>query len=348
MTSRSSSLGRLSDEHLVAELLRLARCERDVTAELIAHLAELDARRLYLGQGFASLFVYCTGALRLSEHEAYNRIEAARAARRFPLVLDLLREGSLTLTTVRLLAPQLTLQNHDDLLASASGKSRREVEELLAERFPRPAVPPFVRKLPGARSQVASVRSALGAGPAAAAASVEVGTVAPARVSESPSAAALMLPPTAQTSQLQPTPLPQSTPTPQTPSHRAAVVPLATDQYKITFTAKAETYRKLRHAQDLLRHQIPTETPRRSSTALSRRSFGNWRRRMWPRQTGLARAGARIPYRGTSPPRSGERSGSGTAGVAPSWRRTAGAAGSGASWNSITFVRTVPAAKHRS
>jgi hypothetical protein len=94
----------LSDAELVAELTSLASRERGVTAHLIAHLAEFDARRLYLAAGFSFLFAYCTAVLRLSEPEAYNRIEAARAARRFPVIRDRLTEGSLTMTTVRILA----------------------------------------------------------------------------------------------------------------------------------------------------------------------------------------------------------------------------------------------------
>jgi hypothetical protein len=77
---------RLSDAELLAAVARLARSEREATTSLVSHIAELDARRLYLGEGFSSMFAYCTGALHLSEHEAYNRIEAARATRRFPVV----------------------------------------------------------------------------------------------------------------------------------------------------------------------------------------------------------------------------------------------------------------------
>src|SRR5687768_15251450 len=99
-----------------------------------------------------SLFTYCTEALRLSEHEAYNRIEAARAARRFPILLALLEEGRLNLTTVRLLGPHLTAENHQELVAAAAGKSKREVEELLARRFPQPAVASSVRRLPATPS----------------------------------------------------------------------------------------------------------------------------------------------------------------------------------------------------
>lgn len=96
----------LSDVELVAEVRSLAGRERQTTAALVAHLAEFDARRLYLAAGFSSLFKYCCEVLRLSEAEAYNRIEAARVARRFPLILDSLADGSLNITTVRILASQ--------------------------------------------------------------------------------------------------------------------------------------------------------------------------------------------------------------------------------------------------
>src|SRR6185369_16887110 len=97
----------LSDAELVAEVTSLAIREHEATARLIAHLAELDARRLYLGAGFASLFTYCMEVLRLSEAETYNRIEAARVARKFPAILDRLAQRSLSLTTVGVLASHL-------------------------------------------------------------------------------------------------------------------------------------------------------------------------------------------------------------------------------------------------
>ena len=126
----------LSDADLVAEVLRLVRSARATTVSLVAHLAELDARRLYLGAGFSSLFTYRTAVLGLSESETYNRIEAARAARRFPLVLDRLADSSLNLTTLRLIARYLTSANHEELVAAAAGKTKHEVEVLVARRFP--------------------------------------------------------------------------------------------------------------------------------------------------------------------------------------------------------------------
>ena len=114
----------------------------------MAHLAELDTRRLYLAQGYGSLFSYCTQALLLAEHAAYNRIEAARASRKFPAILERLVDGSVNLSTVRLLAPYLTPENCDEVLAEAAGKSKRDVEVLVARLAPRPDESPSIRRLP--------------------------------------------------------------------------------------------------------------------------------------------------------------------------------------------------------
>src|SRR5882762_5612886 len=215
----------LSDDDLVTQVKSLALREQTATALLIAHLAELDARRLYLAAGFSSLFTYCTELLGLSEAEAYNRIEAARTARRFPVILDMLGEGSLNLTTVRLLARYLTDENHEALLSEAARKSRRQVEELLAGCFPQPDVAPSVRKLPATTATLS---------PATPAARVLRATV--------PSEEASL-----------PIPAARSAPT-----RRPMASPLAPDRYEVRFTASAETCEKLRLAQDLLRHAIPS------------------------------------------------------------------------------------------
>jgi hypothetical protein len=151
MKTKTNTPSRLSDDELVAEVKRLAFCERGVTVDLITHLAELDKRRLYLAAGFSSLFTYCTEVLRLSEHAAFQRILAARKARRFPVILRMLADGSLNLTSVRLLAPHLTKDNYAELFAAASGKSKRELQKMLAWRYPQPDVASSIRKLPARR-----------------------------------------------------------------------------------------------------------------------------------------------------------------------------------------------------
>jgi hypothetical protein len=151
-TDMLTAAAELSDADLLSRLERLAENERDGCVLLVAHLAEMERRKIYLAEGWGSLFGYCTGALRLSEHAAYTRIEGAKAARRFPAVLDLLASGSVNLTTVRLLAPYLTAENHEAVLAEAAGRSKRETEVIVARLAPLPDVPAFLRKLPVAAS----------------------------------------------------------------------------------------------------------------------------------------------------------------------------------------------------
>jgi hypothetical protein len=131
-TSGPSELSSLPDADLVAEVGRRAAHERQATADLLRVLIEFDRRRLYLGEGYSSLFAYCTSVLHYSEHSAFNRIEVARAAARWPQLLACLEDGSMHLAGARLLAPHLTAENIDMALAAAQHKSKREIEEVAA------------------------------------------------------------------------------------------------------------------------------------------------------------------------------------------------------------------------
>jgi len=84
----------MSNQELLAATSQAAGNERQSTADLLSLLAEVDSRRLYRGEGCPSLFAYCTQVLHLSEHAAYHRIEVARAARCFPVILGLVANGS--------------------------------------------------------------------------------------------------------------------------------------------------------------------------------------------------------------------------------------------------------------
>src|SRR5438552_18683227 len=147
-TNILSTVARLCDRDLIDQVKRLAGCERDVTSELIAHLAEVEERGLHQAEGFDSMFLYCRQILLLSEHAAYGRIEAARAARKFPIILEMLAEGSLNLTTVGLVGRHLTRDNYREVLAAAKARSKREVGELVARLHPQPDVPSSIRQLP--------------------------------------------------------------------------------------------------------------------------------------------------------------------------------------------------------
>lgn len=145
----------LSDKDLLARIDSLASTEREATAELVAHLAALELRpSLHAARGYGSLFAYCTEALHLSEDAACNRIDVARMCRDFPMILDLLAAGSLTLTAARMLKPHLTRENHESVLARAANGTKEKIQILIAELAPRPDVVASVRKLPGPRVMV--------------------------------------------------------------------------------------------------------------------------------------------------------------------------------------------------
>jgi HNH endonuclease len=226
----------LSDRELIAETHRLSERDRHATAHVIAALMEMDARELHLAEGCSSLYAYCTQVLHFSEHAAYGRIEAARAARRFPAILDGLADGSLTLTTVGLLSAHLTPENHTGLLTEARHKTKREVQVLIATLRPLPAVPSSVRKLPVAKP-------------------IDEVPVPPANNAPPLEAAMAALVPAS-------APGPSQSESRETPSPKpAVVVPLAPERYKVQVTISREAHDKLRRAQDLLRHAIPNGDP---------------------------------------------------------------------------------------
>ncbi len=89
------SLKTASDSKVLRELDALVAKGRHNEADLLAHLAEVDRRQLYLEQGCSSMFGYLTEVLHFSEATAFRRIAVARAARTVPLLLERIREGAL-------------------------------------------------------------------------------------------------------------------------------------------------------------------------------------------------------------------------------------------------------------
>ncbi len=145
------SLQSIPDDELLQRLAELMGQSRRVEVDIVAHIAEVDERRLYAREAFPSMFVYCTDVLHLSEQEAYLRIAAARASREHPMLLTMLADGRLHLTAIGKLAPHLTPENRDDILERAAHKTKHQIEELIAEIAPRPDVPAIVRRLPDRR-----------------------------------------------------------------------------------------------------------------------------------------------------------------------------------------------------
>ena len=215
---KSNELQSLSDDELLRRLSALLSQSRRVESDLVAHIAEVDERRLYAREA-SSMFGYCLEVLHLSEHEAYERITAARASRRYPKLLEMLSDGRLHLSGIGKLAPHLTEENCEVLLARACHKSKRQIEELLVELSPKPDVPAVMRKLPD--------RSAKLCPP------IPVVELGPDRVTR---------------------PMPErGAPMPPAPPSVPAVVePLAPSRYKIQFTASGELRDMLERLQALM------------------------------------------------------------------------------------------------
>jgi len=216
----TKSFSTLSDDELLRRLSELLQKSRRVESELVAHIGEVDARRLYAREAAPSMFAYCTERLNLSEHEAYLRIAVARASREHPVLFEMLAEGRLALSVIARLAPHLTEANRKSVLARAEGKSKRQIEELVAELSPKPDVPTIVRKLPERHPT-----------------SPDNAQLVPERVV---------------------TFLHTSEPAePKPPVQRPVMQPLSPARYKIQFTASAELRDKLERLRSLMRSSVP-------------------------------------------------------------------------------------------
>ena len=140
MINSLETVALLNDPDLLARTRELADHSCCTEADLLVHVGEVDERKLYLECAFPSMFAYCLGELRFSEDAAYSRIMVARAARRLPAMIEATRSGQVHLTGLRLLAPHLTAENHCEVLAEAAGKTKREIEELVARLAPQPGL----------------------------------------------------------------------------------------------------------------------------------------------------------------------------------------------------------------
>jgi hypothetical protein len=220
------NLKALSDDELLRRLSEPERQSRRVEADLVVHIAEVEARRLFAREAASSMFEYCRQVLHLRENEAYLRITVARASRELPAILTMLRDGRLHLSGIARLAPHLTRQNREAVLKRAAGMSHREIRELLRELEPKPDAPTTVRKLPdrAARKDDGNTRQ-LGAP-----------RVQPPEGPFLAGAPALPRP---------------------APTRPAAVEPLAPSRYKVQFTASAELRGKLERLQALMRSSVP-------------------------------------------------------------------------------------------
>jgi 5-methylcytosine-specific restriction endonuclease McrA len=257
------SLTHLDDGVLLRDLAALVTRDRATTAELLAHIAEVDTRKLYLPAGYPSMYLYGVHALHLSEDVAFKRIYVARLARRFPAIYGALADGRLHLTALVLLGPYLTQETAAELLEAAEHKCKAEIEALLAQRFPKPDVPTRIDLI--APHRLAEQAAAPAGGPALplSPGSVDASSVPAARgdIPEPPQ----HVPEHVGTLPAQHVPEHVGAPLAQhVPEHvgtsgeRARVRPLAPERFALQVTIAGSTREKLRYAQELLGHELPS------------------------------------------------------------------------------------------
>jgi len=237
-------VSRLSDKALVQELEESVAQDCPHTARQVALISEVERRRLYAPAGYPSMYMYCVGKLRLSEDAAYKRIQVARIARRYPAVLAALAEGHVHLTGLNLLAAHfkaLDPADVDELLMAATHKTKKDIERLLAERFPKPDLRAKVHAIPPAPPQAMAFTSepvVECTSPPEPVANT-AGELAPAQVGGP------VIPSQALTA------------TSSQPVDRARVTPLSPQRYGVQFTLDQGGHDLLRQVQDLLGHEVP-------------------------------------------------------------------------------------------
>ncbi len=137
----------LSAPALQARLNVLLSRDRGNLAEILVCVGVIESRKHYVTAGYPTMHDYCVGIFHMSSDEAYKRVRAARAARRFPLILQAIADGRLHLTAVTLLAKWLTRVNVSELVEAATHRTKHEVQFLIAQRFPVADVPTSLREV---------------------------------------------------------------------------------------------------------------------------------------------------------------------------------------------------------
>jgi hypothetical protein len=237
-----------SDRELLAALQDGAAREFEQTAEVLKLLAEVDERGAWAGKPYGSLFAYCTSELNWSEGEAFHKIRAARAGRKYPLLLARLGQGRLHLCGLVLLAPKLTPDNCHQLIDAACGLSKRKLEAMLAAKFPKPDVTAIIRKLPPAPTQnvaISTPRQEASATTAATPPSEE--SAPPRRPAQRPK------------EQAPRSVSPGSSFALEAPASTSQVEPLSAERHKLTVTVSGETRGRIERIQALLSHRDPDQ-----------------------------------------------------------------------------------------
>lgn len=124
------------DEELLKGCKAAVQLEKQSTAKVLEYLVEIDKRRLWVKEGYSSLYDFCIRYLNYSEGETHRRIQACRLTSRVEEVKPLLEQGTLSLTAASLLAPHLDNHNAKEILPQVMSQPTRTVEKIIRKNFP--------------------------------------------------------------------------------------------------------------------------------------------------------------------------------------------------------------------
>ncbi len=91
-------LSKKKNHELLAELKDLTGQERLIVTRVLLYLQEVEKRKLFLEEGYSSLFAFCTEFLLYTPAEAQVRIEAMRLGKEIPEVIEKIKEGKVSLS----------------------------------------------------------------------------------------------------------------------------------------------------------------------------------------------------------------------------------------------------------
>jgi hypothetical protein len=132
-----TGLSTVTDDELLTSMKTVLRTETNTVVQTLTHLVEIEDRRLHLEKACSSMWAFCTTKLGMSEGTASRRILASRLVRRFPQLLDALASDRIHLSNMLRLRDLFTETNVEELVDAVAGKSKRQVQELIA-RLPPP------------------------------------------------------------------------------------------------------------------------------------------------------------------------------------------------------------------
>jgi len=220
----------------------LLRREHGALADFLVELAAFDERALWRQLGHASLFDYLHRTLGLSRGAAYYRNVGADLVRRFPEIVEPLRDGRLCVSVLVALAKAITPENRAEVLPRFFHRSKSEAKAIAAEIRPADVVP--------RRELVTAVRQEdRRATPAAEEASATLHEV---------DAAQIVMPGELELATSAP-PRAPATPTEPSPARddRPVVEPLTADLARLHVTVPKRLLSKLDRARDALSHSKP-------------------------------------------------------------------------------------------